>query len=75
MKILKIIIFTGMPLGFDSCFTAFLVICGGGILGFILFFIEMISRTLFDLDISKIYEKDVKKDICHTCGQYVAHKN
>ena len=50
-----------MPLGFDSCFTAFLVICAGGILGFILFFIEMISRT----------KQDVKNNICHTCGQYV----
>ena len=74
IKILKIyIIFTGLPLGFDSCFTAFLVICAGGILAFILLFIEKISKIFFDLDISKLYEKDVKKVLCSTCGQYVAH--
>ena len=74
IKILKIyIIFTGLPLGFDSCFTAFLVICAGGILAFILLMIEKISKICFDLDISKLYEKDVKKVLCCTCGQYVAH--
>ena len=37
---------SGLPLGFDSCFTAFLALLGGAFVGFAIFIIEVISRAI-----------------------------
>ena len=37
---------SGLPLGFESCFTAFLLLLAGMALGFILFCLEWTSRIL-----------------------------
>ena len=37
---------SGLPLGFDFCFTAFLVLLGGAFVGLAIFIIEVISRVM-----------------------------
>ena len=44
----------GSPIGFDSCFTAFLVLCGGMIFGGIFLVIEMLSK-ICGYDLSMLY--------------------
>ena len=56
---------SGLPLGFDSCFTAFLTLLGGASVGLVLFIIEVISRAMCGDNISflEMYDKRNKSDI------------
>ena len=61
---------SGSPIGFDSCFIAFVLLSGGFIFGGILFAIEMLISKIFGYDLSKLYEKDVPSNdhLCNNCG-------
>ena len=43
---------SGLPLGFESCFTAFLALIGGLAAGLVLFFIEFFTREILELNFS-----------------------
>ena len=63
---------SGQPLNFNSCFTGFIPLVAGGILGILMLVIEIITNKSFDVDISKYYE-NVAADgnavhTCHKCG-------
>ena len=63
---------SGQPMDFKSCFTGFIPIIAGGLLGVIMLVIEIIADKSFGVDISKYYE-NVDADLntvqmCHNCG-------
>ena len=55
--------YSGLPIGFDSCFTAFLALISGSAAGLILFFIEYLSHEILGLKISilDLYNYDKKR--------------
>ena len=55
--------YSGLPIGFDSCFTAFLALISGSAVGLILFFIEYLSHEILGLKISilDLYNYDKKR--------------
>ena len=61
---------SGSPIGFDSCCIAFLLLCGGLIIGGILLATEILISKIFRYDLSKLYERDVLRNdhICDNCG-------
>ena len=61
--------YSGLPLGFDSCLTAFLALIGGLVVGLILFFIEYLCRKIFGWKISilDLYNYDKKR--CNTTNE------
>ena len=61
---------SGQPLNFKSCFTGFIPLVAGGILGILMLVIEIITNKSFDVDISKYYENVDCNDVhtCHKCG-------
>ena len=67
---------SGSPLGFESCFTAFLILCGGGILGCVLFVIEMVFSKFIGFDLSKLYQENMLRNdhLCHYCSEIVKAK-
>ena len=63
---------SGQPLDFNSCFTGFFPLLAGGLLGIIMFVIEIVVYKSFGVDISKFYE-NVAADanavqMCHNCA-------
>ena len=52
---------SGLPLGFDSCFTAFLALIGGLAAGLFLFVVEFFTREILGLTISILDMYDKKK--------------
>ena len=63
---------SGQALGLKECFTGFFPLFVGGILGFLMLFIEIFAFKKFGVDISKYYEnvavKDVSVQMCGKCG-------
>ena len=61
---------SGSPIGFDSCCIAFLLLCGGLIIGGILLATEILISKIFRYDLSKLYERDVPSNdhFCDNCG-------
>ena len=52
---------SGLPIGFDSCFTAFLVLLVGMAVGLISFCLEFFSRFIFSF--SNVTTEETKKQI------------
>ena len=52
---------SGLPIGFDSCFTAFLVLLVGMAVGLISFCLECFSRFMFTF--SNVITEETKKQI------------
>ena len=69
---------SGLPLGFDNCFTAFLALLGGMSLGLILFVIEHISVILFKTHIGFLESYDKQNfrenDCCGNCQKILMEK-
>ena len=63
---------SGQALGLKECFTGFFPLFAGGILGFLMLFIEIFAFKILGIDISKYYEKvtvnDVSVHMCDKCG-------
>ena len=62
---------SGQPMDFKSCFTGFIPIIAGGLLGVIMLVIEIIADKSFGVDISKYYENvaaDAVQMCCDNCG-------
>ena len=62
---------SGQALGMKECFTGFFPLFAGGILGFLMLFIEIFAFKIFGIDISKYYEKidvdDAPVQMCDKC--------
>ena len=73
---------SGLPLGFESCFTAFLALMGGLVAGLVLFLIEFLTREILELNFSILDKYDntkyqtVDKNIifCKNCNCTSCHE-
>ena len=69
---------SGLPIGFNNCFTAFLFLIGGMITGLVLFIIECVSLKAFKshIGILECYDKYIfhKDDCCENCQVMILEK-
>ena len=69
---------SGLPIGFENCFTAFLCLLGGMAIGLILFIIEYVSLHILKrhIGILESYDKTAprKNDCCKTCQEMIMEK-